>query len=286
MNLLNFKKLFVVASVLTPLVFSAEIYAAEKQDELGFKQVMNILDEQIKLGDLSDTSALIAKELMNEILLNESAYNTLKNDDGNLVLDESAARYIFGSLKDKATSAINKGLEKYYNSKDYAREKYDAFQEKLDEKMPGFRNSLADALVAVNETLSKIDPKVVGKIVKIAGSIIGATSSILGAAFGVPVIPGLAISIATAVLGNSYTVSGALAGAKTLLDIAEHVLRVDPDATPQDDTEKGNALKKIAEAVRWVGQHYIDNYSVYKPEEVEAVKAGLKAIGKIFAYFM
>lgn len=258
-----------------------------KTSELFYVQdIFQELESQGQASEVSASSMEIARILMADILSSEESFNKINQEDGKLFLTEEAALYVFGSLKDKAVSAVNKGLEKYYDTKWYGQEKYDKFQEKLDEKMPSFRNDLADALSIVNETLSKIDPKIVGKIIKVSGSIIGAVSSILGAAFGIPVIPGLAISIATTVLGNSYTVSGALAGAKTLLDIAEHLLRVDPNAQEQDAEAKGNALKEIAKAAKWVGEHYVNNFAEYKPSEVAAIKEALKAIGKIYAHFM
>lgn len=264
----------------TNAAFSKDVTAND------FNEILNIVEQQGQLSNSDERTITLAQVLMTQILTNPEASNLLSNENGHFVLDEANAQYLFGSLKDKALEKINKGLEKYYDAKDYAREKYDSFQEKLDERMPGFRNALADALLLVNDTLSKIDPKVVGKIITITGQILGAASSVIGAGFGVPVVPGLAISLATGILGNSHTISGALAGAKTLLDIAEEILRVDPNATPQSDEEKGNAIKKIAEAVKWVGQHYVDNYAVYKPDEVKALRAGLVGVGKVFAFFM
>lgn len=266
---------------LVSIVFWLSInVVARSNDDMGFKQVINLLEEEGKLNNSDADSITLAKALMTEILTNEDAFNSLTESNGHLVLDEETAIYLLSSLKDKlktvAIDTINYGLAKY-----------DKLQDKLDEHMPDIRNNIADVLLLVNNTLSKIDPKIVGSIIKAAGSILGAVSSIVGAAFGVPVIPGLAISVGTAVLGNSYTVSGALAVGKTLLDIAEAIVRVDPNATPQTPEEKGNALKKIAEGIKFVGQHYVDNYAVYKPEEVEFVKTVFKAVStKIFSFFM
>lgn len=267
-------------------IFGAQSGFSTPSQTKGFDYVLNSVEEQGQLKNADAKTIALAQAIVTELLTSPDASSLLREEDGHLVLDEANAHYLFGSIKDAAKAAINKGLEKYYDTKWYASEKYDSFQEKLDEKMPGFRNAIADALVIVNDTLSKIDPKIVGSIIKIAGQIIGGVSSIIGAAFGVPVIPGLAISLATGILGNSYTISGALAGAKTLLDIAEALLRVDPNTPPQSDEEKGNALKKIAEAISFVGRHYAENFAVYKPDEVELIKSSLKAIGKIYAAFM
>lgn len=261
------------------LGLSVNASAKSSDDALGYNQIFGILEEQGKLNNTDAESMALARTLMSQILTNEDAFNLLQESEGHLRLDEESANYLLSSLKEKlktvAIDTINYGLEKY-----------DKLQDKLDEHLPDVRNNIADALLVVNNALSKIDPVIVGKIIKAAGSVLGAVSSILGAAFGVPVIPGLAISVGSAVLGNSYTITGVLAVAKTLLDIAEEIIRVDPNATPQTPEEKGNALKKIAEGIKFVGQHYVDNFAVYKPEQVELVKSAVKAVGKIFSYFM
>ncbi len=245
-----------------------------------------LLEEEGARLNLDESTISLAQAVLAVALTDEEVYNRMKGQNGQLKLDEETAMYGVGKLKDKlknvAISTVN-----------YALEKYDKAQDKLDDVAPVVRNKIADALVVINDGLSKIDPKIISTFVGAAAGVAGAASTYAGAAFGAPIIPGLAITLATCMLGNSYTISGALAGAKTLIDIAESVLRVDPNASAttvpgsaSTDQQKGDAIKKIGEAMKFVGQHYVDNFAVYKPDDVELIKKAAKKSTEVLSLFM
>jgi hypothetical protein len=282
-----------ILNCLVIIGFSFGLQATTQQIP-GFTEILNIVKDRAELANADADTVLLAQMLMTQILTDKDAFNLLTEENGHFSLSEENAQYVFGlnhlksvkdSVKDAAIDKINSSLERYYNAKDYGREKYDRWQEKLDEKMPVFRNKLADALLYVNEGLSKIDPKWIAAIITVLGEITGAVASVVGASFGVPILPGLAVGLATLALGNTYTVSGALAGAKTFLDIVEEILRVDPNAPEQDPAEKGKALQKITAAAKFVLEHYVANFAVYKPSEVALIKDMLKGVGQLYAYF-
>ncbi len=245
--------------------------------------LLNELEVQGKSANLDAQSMALARAIMVEILSNSDVYNTLTVEDGHLVLDESNTQFALSQLKEKLDKLL-------VDTVNYGLAKYDRFQEKLDEKMPNMREGFGDVIATINNTLGKVDPALVGKIVKLTGELIGGSCgiiSILGAAFGVPVIPGKIVKYASVVLGNPYTVSGMLAGAKTILDIIEELARVSPNDPPQSDEEKGAAAKKVLEAIHYVAKHFLDNFSTYKPEEVKKLKEAMKEVAyKIFSMFL
>lgn len=260
-------------------------FASTPADEISFNESSNQIADifesfhhDINQKNMDALTVAMATALLTKALTDEEFFSMLQTEDGKLVLTEEAALYGLGALKDKvkglAIGAINLGLDIY-----------DKAQAELEDKIPGFREKLAEVLGIINQKLSTLDPEKIGKAINLLGGVLGVAASWVGAAFGVPMVPGLVIKASTKILSSPRTISGVVASAQTLLDIAEEIARVKPDAKPQTDEEKGKAIQKLVEALKFVTGAFIENYSQFKPKDVEFIKGAIQKATGVFALF-
>lgn len=288
--------LFLPAMIATSLSASAESVETTKL----FGNILNKIEQEGRLNNASDDSIELAQFLMTQILSNEALFNRIKQEDGSLMLDEETAHYVFSSMKEhlKALGSVtkemvNEGISKaslkYLDAKGYGKEKYEKFQQKLDEKIPVFRQNIAQALSVINGFLGKADVELISLVMKIATSLATAGAAVAGAAFGVPFIPSLVVGLTGTILSQPATIAGAIAGVQTLLTIAAEIIAVAQKPEPQPEQnaeEKGQTLVKIANAVLHVYETFKDHYYELRPEQTSKLKEGLVAIGDIIGLFL
>lgn len=300
----SYRKNILCSVFLIGSIFAFNAYTTEQP---GFLEILNIVKDKAELNNADADTIFLTELLMAHLLTDKDAFNLLTEENDRLQLSEENGAFLLGGLLEKAINLkdgirdtlgsykdkiSDKAFQKYLDKVDkyyIYKGRYQDFREDLERRIPGWRNKIADIILAINGGLNNINPKWISTILGMIGEISALIASAVGASFGVPILPGLIISLATILIANPYSTTAMLAAAKTFLDVIEKLVRVDPNQPEQSAEEKASRLKEIIEMAKYVLTQFRDNYAVYKPEEVELMKSVVKEVAKglgvLYSYF-